>query len=34
MSAIVIRTEEQPPSDYALFIDGYKNVFLAEDINL
>jgi len=33
MSAIVIRNE-QPPSDYALFIDGYENVFFAEDINL
>jgi len=33
MSAITIMNE-QPPSDYALFIDGYENIFLAEDINL
>jgi len=33
MLAIII-TNEQPPSDYALFIDGYENIFLAEDINL
>lgn len=34
MSVIVIRNEEQSPSNYALFIDGYENAFLAEDINL